>query len=200
MFKFLNFALILPVLMTVNTSRRSQAEVINYFNIPTNINFNYIEYQLTWSSHPNEQYYKHEYVAKDDKVERFNNMVLIDFIITDLPVIDVVRAKAAELTKRKKTDEICNFNLIKNPQNGDYILDFVLGEHSRNSLAIVEWNGYHYKSHTDKNGHKGVLLFGMSHRAYNDDSVPFLKILSGYRIDNLKALQTFSIPDIQLDK
>jgi hypothetical protein len=178
----------------------SYAEVINYFNIPTNLTFNYIDYQLAWSSHPNEQYYKQEYVAKEDNIEHFDNMVLIDFVITDLPVIDVVRTKAAELTKRKKTDEICNFALIKNPQTGEYILDFVLGEHSGKSLAIVEWNGYHYKSYTDKNGHKGVLLLGMSHRAYNDNCTPFLKMLSGYRTDNLRALQAFSIPDIELNK
>jgi len=200
MFNFISTTLISATLLVHQLAHRIYTEITNYYNTPTNITFNYIDYQLAWSSHPNEKYYKQEYVAKDDKVEHFNNMLLIDFVLTDLPVNEIVKLQVETLNKRKKTDNVCNYNVIKNPQTGEYILDFLMSESNGNSLSIIEWNGYHYKAYTDKNGHKGVLLFGISHRAYKDDALPFLKMLSGYRVDNLRALQPFPLPDIQLDK
>ena len=173
-------------------------DVINYFGISKDITFSNLVYKLAWSSHPNLQYYKQEYVPDGENVNRFHNMVLVDFIQRDIPVMDVVASQVNVLEKRKKTDINCRYALVNNKDSSEYILDFMMSEVSGSNINILEWNAYHYKIYTDKAGHKGVLLFGVSHRAYNEEAAPFLTELDEYRDKHRKALIKFPLPQIQL--
>jgi hypothetical protein len=93
---------------------------------------------------------------------------------------------------------VCNYQIIKNQSTGEYILDFVMSERNDGHVTIIEWNAYHYKSYTDNAGHKGVVLFGVSHRAYDDKTTDFLKSLGTYRQEVIKKISEYPIPDIQL--
>ncbi len=193
-----SFMILVFIMLTGFTNRRSD-DVTNYYGTPVSLNFNGITYNLSWSSHPNESYYKQEYIPKDNSVDRFKDMIMIDFIITDLPVDKAVEARVAQIKERKKTDLVCNYQLYNNPDKPDEsILDFLMSESKNDEVNLVEWNAYHYKSYTDKAGHKGVLLFGISHRAYDNDTMDFLKSLSKYRNKNLNLLIGYDVPEIQI--
>ncbi|OCX52686.1 hypothetical protein BEL04_14665 [Mucilaginibacter sp. PPCGB 2223] len=196
--KYLNTLLLLPLLIIGQLHVKPAADVVNYYGTPTDIIFNNTKFTLTWSSHPNDTYYKQEYITHGDAVEHFKDMVLVDFIITDLTVKDAAQAQVNNILERKKTDKVCNYQIIKNEQTGEYILDFIMSESTGDDLSVIEWSGYHYKPYTDKAGHKGVLLFGISHRAYGDDTMNFLKTLKTYRGDVLKALVAYQVPEIQI--
>ncbi|MDB5123393.1 MAG: hypothetical protein JWP94_1522 [Mucilaginibacter sp.] len=170
--------------------------VVNYFDIPETISFNKLDYKLAWSSHPNTIYYKQEYVPAGDTVTRFQDMIMIDFIQIGLPVKAAVEAQVKTIIERKKTDKVCNYQVLKKSDD-DLILDFVMSDYS-SADNVVEWSAYHYSQYTDKAGHKGVLLFGVSHRAYKDQIIPFMTSLLKYKTDNLKALSTFPVPEIQI--
>lgn len=174
---------------------KSDDGVVNYFGIPESLSFNNIDYKLAWSAHPNDIYYKQEYVPAGDAVEHFHDMVMIDFIQTDLPLKKAVSAQIKTIQERKKTDKVCNYQLLE--KGSEYILDFLMSE-GTTTVNTIEWNAYHYVAYTDKAGHKGILMFGVSHRCYDDQVMPFLKSLSGYRNNSLKALTVYTTPEIQI--
>jgi hypothetical protein len=173
-------------------------EPVNYYGIPENISFNKTDFTLSWSSHPNDNYYKQEYLPKGDIAEHFHDMVLIDFIITDLSAKDAAGAQIVTINERKKTDAVCNYEVFKNPDGKEYILNFIMSERNGDKVNLVEWSAYHYKPYTDKAGHKGVQLFGISHRAYGDDVMPFLKSLKNYKNEQVNKLVAYPVPEIQL--
>lgn len=196
----LKFATPLITLLVILTSFKSAVhdEVVNYYNMPTVISFDKTEFTLSWSSHPNDTYYKQEYLPKGDVADRFNDMLLIDFIITDLPAKDAVRAQINTIYERKKTDAVCNFEVVKSQDGNEYILNFIMSEGNSDTLSLVEWSAYDYKPYTDKAGHKGILLVGISHRAYGDNITPFLRSLKKYKDEQVRKLTVYPTPEIQL--
>jgi len=176
-------------------------EVVNYYGTPESLKFGSLTYTLSWSSHPTDVYYKHEYIPKGNSVERYKDMVMIDFTITDLTVQQAVAAQIAVINERKITDALCNYQVLKNSEKpDDYILDFTMSENITNStmLNAVEWDAYHYKAYTDTAGHRGILLFGISHRTYFGETWDFLKSLRKYRDKNIKLLTEYAVPEIQV--
>lgn len=191
--------LALTILITIlSTFLSSSAQVVNYYGTPESINFNGIDFSLSWSSHPNTIYYKHEYIPRGENSERFNNMLMLDFIEGDFKLKDVVQLQIDKIQDRKKTDAVANYDLIQSPDGKEFILDFLMSTSKDGKVNLIEWNAYHYKSYTDKAGHNGVLLFALSHRAYDNDVDTFLKSLREYRTENRNALIKFPTPEIQI--
>ncbi|SDF05063.1 hypothetical protein SAMN05216464_11263 [Mucilaginibacter pineti] len=190
------FLLLIIALSTGFTTKLD--EVTNYYGIPETLTFDNVDFKLSWSSHPNATYYKQEYLPKNNTSEHFDDMLIIDFIVTDLSVKDAVGAQIKTLMERKKTDAICNYSVAKSPDGNEYILDFLMSESAGDKISIIEWNGYHYKPYTDKAGHNGVLLFAISHRAYSDQAIPFLKSLKTYKTEQVTKLLKYPTPEIQL--
>lgn len=61
----------------------------------------------------------------------------------------------------------------------------------------MEWNGYRYMAFTAPTGKKGVLLLGLSRRAYGDEeSISFLQNLKTYRNKAIANLAEFKIPAV----
>jgi len=172
------------------------ADVKNYFNIAEEQSFDKLNYKLSWSSHPAENYYKQEYLPAGETSEHFDHMLLMDFVITETPVSEFAQQKKAELEKLKQSDPVVHYEFYK--KDGDWILDFILSDSSSGSLNVVEHNMYSYKNYTDKAGHKGVLLIGISERAYGKNITPFLTALKDTRIEQLKKLVVYQIPDIEI--
>jgi hypothetical protein len=101
------------------------------------------------------------------------------------------------LNKRKSTDPTVNFAAFKNPKNGEIILDFVLSAKDPKGEDVVEWNAYRYAAWRDKGGESGVLLFGISRRAYGDDATDFLRGLKSVRPAEIKALASYPLPVVR---
>ena len=201
--KAINFKCIISILFVIillfaSFKLATRDEVVNYFGLPETIVFNKHTYKLSWSSHPTDSYYKEEYLLKGDKADTFNDMILIDFVQGNFTVKDAVLVQEAKIKERKKTDKICNYQLLSKADNSEFMLDFLMGEQSDNTVNLLEWSAYHYTAYTDKAGHKGVLLFGICHRAYGDETGGFLRSLLDYRHTQMKALNAYTVPEIQV--
>lgn len=172
-------------------------DIINYLGISNALKFNNIDYNLSWSSHPNENYYKHEYIPKDNTPRRYKDMLIVDFLKDTVSLHDAIAIQINNLNQRKQTDVTCNYQVLKKDGN-DYILDFIMSDGEADAPNFIEWNAYHYINYTDSLGHKGMLLFGVSHRAYGYDVKKFMTDFKQYRNNALHELVGYPVPKIQI--
>ncbi len=170
---------------------------VDRLSLPGSIEFNGESYRLSWSSHPTSHYYKQEYLPPGQTGERFQRMVLIEATVRAVDVNGAVAAQVNMLNKRKSTDPTVNFAVAKNPKNGEIILDFVLSAQDPKGEDVVEWNAYRYAALRGKGGESGVLLFGISRRAYGDDTTNFLRRLKSARPAEVNALATYPLPVVR---
>jgi hypothetical protein len=170
---------------------------LDRLSLPDSIEFNGESYRLSWSSHPNPYYYKQEYLPPGQTSERFQRMLLIEAIVRGVNVNGAVNAQVTMLNKRKSTDPTVSFALVKNPKNDEIILDFILSTQDSKGSDIVEWNAYRYAALRGKGGASGVLLFGISRRAYGDDATNFLRRLKSARPAEVNALAAYPLPVVR---
>ena len=183
----IKFLLASFLILSLNVSSQN---LKNYFSV-SEVTLSNTIYKLAWSSHPNDVYYKQEYLPAGEKAESFKTMVMLEAIIKDLPIEKVVRLKESELQERKKTDQVCNYQITTNSQTGEYMIDFLLS-----SGNIVEWNAYRYKKIVDSKGKPTILLFALSKRAYGNDYKNFLVGLKSDRIDAINLVWNYNLPTI----
>lgn len=176
---------------TVNKSKPT-----DYLKVPGPINFNNTAFNLAWSSNPNANYFKQEYVPAGEVVEKYNQMVLLEVVLGDLTVEDAVRAQVNVIQQRKKTDQVAQYQIIENPNTGEIILDFLMSAGTKKKLDVVEWNAYRYKAFEDEKGRKGILLFAISRRGYNENIATFLKGLKDERINMINLLGAYDVPTV----
>ena len=172
--------------------KTNDLKVKEYLGVPGPIDFNKATFSLSWSSHPNKDYFKQEYLPSGEKSETFNKMFMIEALVGDLTPKDAMANKIKELDERKKTDAVTNYQFIQNPKTGEYILDFVIS-----SGNIVEWNAYRYTSLKD-GSNKGLVLFAYSKRAYGAATTSFLKNLKTTRPADINSLATYATPAIKI--
>ncbi|WP_396171711.1 hypothetical protein [Flavobacterium sp.] len=170
----------------------SSQNLKNYFSV-SEVSFSNTNYKLAWSSHPNDVYYKQEYLPAGEKPESFKTMIMIEAITVDASIENVVRLKESELQERKKTDQVCNYQITTNSQTGEYLIDFLLS-----AGDIVEWNAYRYKKIVDSKGKPTILLFALSKRAYGNDYKNFLVGLKSDRIDAINLVWKYNLSTIKL--
>lgn len=193
-FKSLILFLIIPLCFF---KAQNKNKINDYLNIPGPINLNQKEYNLVWSSHPNENYYKQEYLSSNENINKYSSMILIDFIKGDFKLKDIVDQKVSELKEMKKTNPVVNYQIFEN--NGEYILDFLISENSKDGkeILIAERNIYRYKIvNNDKN--KGVLLFAMSERGYPENMDSFFNNLKTNTSKLIEAVGNYKIQDIEI--
>jgi hypothetical protein len=174
---------------------------INYLGAVEQISLDKISYDLAWSSYPLENYYKQEYLAKGDTIEKFKKLILLEFIKGEITVKEVVAYKVAELKRDKLSNPIVNYE-VYTKKDGEVFMDFLVSENTPDgkSVKIVERNVQRYKSVVDKNGQKGVLLFGVSERAYGNDIHNFFLNLKENKIKLVKLVVDIEIPEIIIPK
>ncbi|AZB25216.1 hypothetical protein EG339_11815 [Chryseobacterium bernardetii] len=167
----------------------------DYLNIPDPIKLNLKEYNLVWSSHPNDNYFKQEYLSSDEDIDKYNSMVLIEFIKGDFNLKDVIDQKVAELQEIKKSNPIVNYEIFES-NNGEYILDFLVSKNSKDGqkILIAERNIYRYI--LIKN--KGVLLFALSERGYEKNMEDFFKDLKANSFKLVEFVGIYKLPDIEI--
>jgi len=178
---------------------QNKKSVTDYLAVPGPIQFDNKTYLLNWSSKPAANFYKQEYLVKNDIAGKFKTMLLLDVVTGAQEIKDVVANKVAELKKMKESNPVVNYEMISNPATGEYILDFLLTANDANgNMAIAERNIYRYKTFTGKSGQKGVLLFGVSTRSYGAAITPFIAGLKSTRKDLINKVAQFKMPEITL--
>ena len=173
--------------------------VENYLEIEKTIKFDNQNYNLVWSSHPNEFYYKQEYLTKEQTLEKFKSMVTIDFLKGDFKVKDLVNQKIQELENAKKSNPIINYTVLE--KDGETIIDFLMSTSSKDGkkLLVVERNIYRYTNiETEKT--KGLLLFSVSERAYENEMGEFFNKLKKDKNSLIIKVGNVEIPKVNPKK
>lgn len=161
--------------------------------VPGPLMFEGESFDLAWTSHPTETFYKQEYVPAGQTVEAYDAMFMID-VLVDGPTPDVAaNTMVQSLTERKTTDPVVNFEVIKNEATGEVILDFTLSSDDGQTL-IVEWNAYRY---VPVDG--GLAMFGISRRGYDDGATDFLTELKATRTSGIQALAEMELPEVVVE-
>ena len=194
----MNTLIVTTFLLFLSIVMNSQ-NVENYLETEEIIKFDNQNYELVWSSHPNEVYYKQEYLTKEQTIEKFKSMITIDFLKGEFKVKDFVNQKIQELEKAKKSNPIVNFNVLE--KDGETIIDFLMSVSSKDGkeLLIVERNIYRYTT-IDIDNKKGLLLFSVSKRAYENEIGEFFENLKKDKNSLIIKVGNFEIPKINPEK
>lgn len=144
-----------------------------YFSVGNPITYCGSDHFLTWSSHPQENYYIQEYLPEGESTDHYDQMFTVSIIFWDRTPKEAVEAKIAELEQRKKTDPVTNYILAEN--GNEYMLEFIVSDSDikKNTMNIAEVNLHHYKQ-MKINGRNASVLSFYSKRAYGDDILPFI--------------------------
>jgi hypothetical protein len=190
----------LSLLIAIGSYGQTNKAITEYLSVPGPIILTKESFNLAWSSHPSAAYYKQEYLGLKDKIDRFKKMVMIEVLLGEARAADLAKAKIAELKQLKETNPLVNHEIFQ--KNGEIIIDFLLSENSRDgkSINIIERNVYRYKDITDKNGKKGVMLFGVSERGYGNDVDVFLASLKKNKAALTNAVAAFVLPELTIKK
>lgn len=172
------------------------AQVTDYLGLPGPIELGGQSYVLAWSSSPQDNYIKHEYVPEGQVLEQFEDMVIVEILIAPFRPIDTMAMQVEHLNQTRGEDPVFNFDMLHNETNGEAVLDFLLSEQDAEGEYMIEWNAYRYAPYENAEGETGVLLFAISHRAYgNDASQAFLENLGALRSSEIDALVSAPLPE-----
>ncbi len=171
----------------------------DYIGVGKEIIFDNGAYQLAWSSNPSSGYYKQEYLQHGDTLEKYKKLILLEMISGSMKPRDAAETKVSELKRLKASDPMVNYDLFE--KDGEIMLDFILssGKAGEGDQYIVERNVYKYKS-ISSNNESGVILFGVSERAYGKDVDNFLLTLKGKRFNLPDKVGAFRIPEAGISK
>ena len=183
---------VLLVMASIGGAALADPAAIDHLSVPGPIAFDGESYALSWTSHPTPDYYLQEYLPAGQTSEHFERMVLVNAAFGDVDAKGAASAKIDDLNQRKATDPLVNFAVVENAKTGEIILDFIVSAEDAEGGDIVEWNAYRYASM--KGARTGVLLFGISRRAYGDDATDFLRGLKAARIALIAALAEYALP------
>jgi len=191
---------VIGLLLTTASFGQTKVSVKDYLGLAKPILFDNNSYDLAWSSHQTDNFYYQEYLAKGDTLEKFKRLITIQVTVGKITTKDIVTNLIIRLDKLKKTNPVINYETFE--KDGEIMIDFLMSENTSDGkyLNVVERNVYRYKTITDKNGQKAVLLFGVGDRAYGDDIEIFFSNLKEHRFDLINAVGAFDIPEIIIAK
>ena len=175
----------------------AQNKVEDYLHLGSKYRFDNKDYELVWSSHPASNFYKQEYILPNENVEKYKRLILIDFIEGDLAPKDVLSGLANSLENSKKQNPVINYKVYE--KNNEYMIDFIMSENSQDGkeVLILERNVYRYfRINTPKR--KGILLFGVSDRAYTKKEMDnMFSILKNKKLDLVNKVIQIEVPKIK---
>lgn len=171
----------------------SAKQVENWSGVPETLRYGNTNYQLAWSANPSNGYYKYEYLPRGQKLESFQDMMIVEILYGVKPE-QAAGFQISQLEGLKGKDPIVNYSLMSVNNDKELILDFVMSAPDENGQLIVEWNGYRYMSYVDSNGNEGVMLIAIVHRVYGDKEIkPFLENLRAIRERDVEQLIQFQL-------
>ena len=175
----------------------AQNKVEDYLHLGDKYRFDNKDYKLVWSSHPASNFYKQEYILPNENVEKYTRMIMIDFLEGDLTPKDAISNFVNNLENSKKQNPIINYQMYE--REDEYILDFITSKNSQDGkeVLILERNVYRYfRINTPKR--KGVLLFGVSDRAYTKKEMDnMFSILKNKKLDLVNKVIQIEVPKIK---
>lgn len=173
---------------------RAQSEPTEYLSVGKKIQFNGENFELKWSSHPSNEYYKQEYLRKDDKLPRYEKMIMVEAVKRNIPVKNIATAKINELENLKKKNPVVSYEKFEKEKN-EIILEFVLSDGSR----IYEWNIYRYKNENNESGNY-LVLYAYSYRNYvsnEKEKIKFLDEIKTIKNDLVKKVGEIELPKVE---
>jgi hypothetical protein len=173
----------------------AQAQAIDRIGVPGPLAFDGKAYALAWTSNPSSGYFKQEYLPAGQDTATYTEMLMIDVLETGVTVEAALASQVKFLKQRERKDSAFNMAVLQNKETGQILLDFIISD-DVNGRSIVEWNAYRYTPHTGKDGKKGVMLFALSRRAYDDDIAGFLKSLRPLRVTYINVVAHHTLPAI----
>lgn len=175
----------------------AQNKVEDYLHLGDKYRFDNKDYKLVWSSHPMDNFYKQEYILSNENVEKYTRMIMIDFLEGDLTPKDVISNFVNNLENSKKQNPIINYQMYE--REDEYMLDFIISKNSQDGkeVLILERNVYRYfRINTPKR--KGVLLFGVSDRAYTKKEMDnMFSVLKNKKLDLVNKVIQIEVPKIK---
>jgi len=147
--------------------------VIEYLGVNGPFKVGDYTFHLRWSSHPNENYYKQEYVPTIYDLEKYIQMVMVEVVIGNVKPKEALKTQIQTLESRKPIDKLMKYTVSEDPKTGDPVLEFTISENYPGDGAIIEWNVYRYVPYSGSDGQKGLQLFGYSRRGYGVKTDPF---------------------------
>ena len=175
----------------------AQNKVEDYLHLGSKYRFDNKDYELVWSSHPASNFYKQEYILPNENVEKYKRLILIDFIEGDLNPKDVLSGLANSLENSKKQNPVINYKVYE--KNNEYMIDFIMSENSQDGkeVLILERNVYRYfRINTPKR--KGILLFGVSDRAYTKKEMDnMFSVLKNNKFELVNKVAKIEVPKIK---
>ena len=175
----------------------AQKKVEDYLHLGDKYRFDNKDYKLVWSSHPASNFYKQEYILPNENVEKYTRMIMIDFLEGDLTPKDAISNFVNNLENSKKQNPIINYQMYE--REDEYILDFITSKNSQDGkeILILERNVYRYfRINTPKR--KGVLLFGVSDRAYTKKEMDnMFSVLKNKKLDLVNKVIQIEVPKIK---
>ena len=175
----------------------AQNKVEDYLHLGSKYRFDNKDYELVWSSHPASNFYKQEYILPNENIEKYKRLILIDFIEGDLDPKDVLSGLANSLENSKKQNPVINYKVYE--KNNEYMIDFIMSENSQDGkeVLILERNVYRYfRINTPKR--KGVLLFGVSDRAYTKKEMDnMFSVLKNNKFELVNKVAKIEVPKIK---
>ena len=184
-------------LMFITQFVMAQNKVEDYLHLGSKYRFDNKDYELVWSSHPASNFYKQEYILPNENVEKYKRLILIDFIEGDLAPKDVLSSLANSLENSKKQNPVINYKVYE--KNNEYMIDFIMSENSQDGkdVLILERNVYRYfRINTPKR--KGILLFGVSDRAYTKKEMDnMFSVLKNNKFELVNKVAKIEVPKIK---
>ena len=175
----------------------AQNKVEDYLHLGDKYRFDNKDYKLVWSSHPASNFYKQEYILPNENVEKYTRMIMIDFLEGDLTPKDAISNFVNNLENSKKQNPIINYQMYE--REDEYMLDFIINKNSQDGkeVLILERNVYRYfRINTPKR--KGVLLFGVSDRAYTKKEMDnMFSVLKNKKLDLVNKIIQIEVPKIK---
>lgn len=182
-------------------SGQTKKTVMDYLGLPGPVVFDNKTYKLAWTSHPTNNYYKQEYIAEGDKLDRFNTMVMVELLTGDIKVRDAAAAKLEELKKLKVSNPTINYESFEKAETGEYMIDFLLSQTGEgNATSVVERNVYRYLPFKGKDGEKGIVLFAVSTRSYGVKINSFLTSLKAKKSDLVNKVAAYKLAELKIAK
>ena len=173
--------------------------IIDYLSIGEQIKFDEEKYNLKWSSNPSSNYYKQEYLRKDDNnLNKYHKMMIIEAIKGDLTVEQATGIKIQEIENWKKKNPVVNYLKFDNKKTKETMIDFVLSD----GAFIYEWNVYRYLQQKNKND-KYVVLYAYSYRDSlndNNDLKVFFKHIKENRTTIINKVGSLVLPKVNTEK
>ena len=168
-------SIFIAAFMSISSITPPDQSVKEYLGLARTLAFDGASYTLSWSSHPTAAYYKQEYVLKGEKTEHFTKMILADVLVGNQLAKDLADNKIADLKQQKSGNPFIEYQLSE--KSGEYILDFIITANSADgkTITIAERNVYRYRNFKNAAGKTGIVMYGISNRAYGAGCASFIK-------------------------